>query len=284
MYRSYHQSKQEDKTRQRGDRFRSDVVVDPSDKLRLEFFIGQERAYYNALVEVFSPRARAFPESLLGLTDQEKKLFGIAAMTNTPVTPILRSGSRENLPKQFEKFEDLLFGKITNPSKMSYEKASVIDMGVFAATLIPEVRKNMAMTFLEHYTEQARKISTPAASTSDSIYKSPPEFLVEATSQQKRHLQIPRKALKLSWDETTRQTRILCQYLVNPIVVNDVNLCAMPAWNYLILRQDNVKKVNPTTPWIIDLRKTSSDYLLKNMDSSGESRSKLFSEAKKRNY
>lgn len=267
----------------RDDRVHSEIIIVPADKARLESFTKQETAYYNGLVEAFSPRTRAFPETLLNLTDAEERLYAAVATLGKPVTPILRAGNRDALPEGLKEFETLLFGKVDKPSKMSYDKAAVIDMAAIPATLLPEVRRNMALEFLDHYRKQAQKITAPVKAE-DAVYKEPPEFLVEMTNQQKRHLQIPRKALKLKWDDVNRQTLVWCQYVANPMVVKDLNLVENSAWNYMVLHQDNVRKVTPSTPWVIDLRKTNAKYLLKNMDSAGAWRSKIFNEAKKRNY
>lgn len=279
-----HETGRYNRSSNRTDRIHSEIIISPSDKARLENFTKQETAYYNSLVEAFSPRARAFPESLLGLTEEEEELYAYVAMSNKPVTPILRAGNREALTDGLKKFETLLFGKTEKPSKMSFDKASVIDIGAISATLLPEVRRNMAVEFLHHYQAQAKKIVAPTGKSDDSVYKEPPEFLVEMTYQQKRHLQIPRKSLQLKWDAEHGNTLVWCQYVAKPMVVKDMNLVENSSWNYMVLHQDHVSKITPATPWVIDLRKNNSGYLLKTIDSAEAWRSKIFNEAKKRNY
>lgn len=267
----------------RDDRIHSEITIAPSDKSRLERFARQETAYYNGLVEAFSPRTRAFPDTLTGLTDDEEKLYATIAMLNSPVMNILRDNEVDAIPEGLQPFKALLFGKPNKPSKMSYDKAAVVDMGAIAASILPEVRRNMAVEFLEHYQRQARKIATPSTNA-EQAFKEPPEFLVELTTQQKRHLQIPRKSLNMKWDDENKQTLILCRYVANPMVVNDINLLEMSGWNYMVLHQEHVKKVTPMTPWVIDVRRTNAKYLLKMVDSAGSWRSKIFNEAKKRSF
>lgn len=268
----------------RNDRIHTEVQIEPSDKVRLEFFTKQETAMYNGLVEAFSPRTRAFPETLLNLTDAEEKLYGAIATLGRPITPLLRSSSREALPESLKEFENLIFGKEGKTGPMTFAKASIVDMGSIPAKLLPEVRRNMAVEFLEHYRAQAKKITTPATGSDDSLYKEPPEFLVEMTSQQKRHLQIPRKSLQMKWDDEKRETLVVFPYIASPMIVKDMNLIEQAGWNYMVLHQDHVKNLNPMTPWVIDLRRVNSKYLLKTVDSSGNMRSKIFNEAKRRSF
>lgn len=273
-----------EKSNARSDRFESVVQIAPKDKVRLESFSKQETAYYNSLVNLFSSRTRAFPETILGLTDAEIKLYLDIAKYGIPVTPILRSGNRDSVPAVYEKYTELLFGKKENPSKMSFEKSSVLDISSSPATLIPEIRVNMAKEMLEHYTVQCNKITASVPASQDSAYREPVELLTELNFQQKRHVQIPKSCLSLKWDDENKQTLIWCQYFTEAVVLKDTNLLAMHDWNYIILHQDNIEKITPMTPWVINLRKIKHNYLIKMIDSPGSWRSKIFQEAKKRSH
>lgn len=240
------------------------LEVHPRDKARLEYFSKQETSLYNKLVEVFSSRVRSDPDSLLKLTEQEKKLYDKVAQVGIPITPLLYK-TREDLPEEYKEFSDLLFGKESHPSKMSRSKSLVIDIASQPSNILPSVRKNMCDEFLSHYQDQARRFCQTSILV-DQEYKEPIELLVEVSNSQKRHLQIPKKDMKIRWDEKEQASYIWTKYTVEEIKVPDLNLGKFNSWTTAIIHQDNVKKITMNTPWVIDFKKSRISYFIKLID------------------
>jgi hypothetical protein len=158
----------------------------------------------------------------------------------------------------------------------------LLDLAAGPGLLLPIVRKNLATEALKHYKEQASRILTPGAKKpggddeDDAVYKVAPEMLEIVDSDRKRHLQIPKTGLMVTWNEATQSTLIGVEYASKPIVVPGVNLLVDYDWNFVIIHQEPGHLVSPETPWVIDVRKIHSGYLLKYLDSSRSFRSKAY--------
>jgi hypothetical protein len=144
----------------------------------------------------------------------------------------------------------------------------------------------MATALFEFYQEQARRILTPAPSDNGEdgdIYKVAPEMLEPLDYDRKRHLQIPKAGFQIAWNALTESSELRCGYVARPLILPRVNLLQSSNWNYAIVRQLPGRYVTPMTPWVVDIRKISTPYLLRAYD--GRPRNPAhthFYEAKKR--
>jgi hypothetical protein len=243
----------------------AEIDVQPTDKLRMERFFREETSYYNRLIEGFSSMVRTFPDLLAGLSSHWLKVFAFVAETQTSLRPYLRVNlvKEKRLPRVLESYAPYL-GEITERHVILSELATG------PAVLLPVVRRHMATAILEFYQEQARRFLTPGSTKNSDdadLYKVPPEMLEQVDYSRKRHLQIPKAGLQVSWNALTESTELLCGYVARPIVVPKVNLLQRSNWNYAIIRQAPGLFAEPLTPWVIDIRKISTPYLLKNFDS-----------------
>ena len=269
--------------RSRGTEFYSlPIEVVPSDKNRLEGFFTQELTYFNHLIENFSSRVRSIPESLLEFDETWIKVLGAVAAEGKSVKPLMKSLEYVKFPAALEPYKTQLLGVDSNGARhLTERKMLVLDLAAGPGVLLPTVRKNMAIEAFKHYAEQATRVLNPGAKRpghedDEMAYKIAPEMLEVVDSDRKRHLQIPKSCVKLKWDPEKEETLIGVEYAVKPIVVKGVNLIQDHDWNFMIIHQEPGQMVNPATPWVVDLRKTSSGYLLKYLDCSRSFRSKHY--------
>jgi hypothetical protein len=247
------------------DIYQAEIDVQPTDKLRMERFFREETNYYNRLVEGFSSIVRTFPDLLAGLSNHWLKVFAFVAETQTSLRPYLRVDltKEKRLPRLLESYAPYL-GEITERHVILSELATG------SAVLLPIVRRHMATAIFEYYQEQARRILTPAANSDSKdgdAYKIPPEMLEQVDYDHKRHLQIPKGGLQVSWNALTESSELSCGYVGRPIVLPKINLLLQSNWNYAVIRQAYHQSTYPWTPWVIDIRKISTPYLLKQFDS-----------------
>ncbi len=243
--------------------FNLPIDVVPSDKLRLEHFFKQEAAYYNHLVEGFSTLVRSFPEVIAECNDDWQKVFGHIAETKLNLRPFVDTPPKESELSPFlQLYKHCLY-------TLTERKIILADLAASPGTLLPVVRRNMAMEMLKFYKEQAAKILTPGSGRSNEngdVYREPPEMLSRVDNDRKRHLQIPKIALKFEWNAIKEATEIRVGYAAHPISVPNVNLLVKSNWNFVVIRQEQGEFALPQTPWVMDVRKVPVAYLVKFFD------------------
>jgi hypothetical protein len=257
-----------------------EVDINPSDKLRLERFCKEETSYYNYLVSGFSSRVRAFPETILEFDDSWQKIFGFVAETKTILKPLLKESRSSPLPPFLETFRSIIFSNLTE------RRALLCDLAAGPGNIIPKVRHNMAIEILNFYKEQAVRLMTPATKTANEddalLYKVAPEMLEVVDTSRKRHLQVPKSELVVTWNEGMFASELRVGYAAYPIRVPNINLVENHNWNFVLIHQQPGIIPNSTTPWMIDFRKTNSLYMLKYLDVRNSFRSASFDLNKRR--
>ena len=254
------------------------VDIEASDKVRLERFFKEETGYYNHLVEGFSSRVRSFPEYIMEFDDTWQKIFGYVAETKIDLKQYIAKKDVE-LSQFLIPYKKQLIGHITD------EKLAVCELAKSPGLLLPVVRRNMALETIRFYKEQAERILTPgsnANSPDGNLYKVAPEMLEVVDTSRKRHLQIPKAGIQLKWNEANESTELYTSYTAKPIVVPKINLIESHAWNHILVHQEPGRAPAPETPWVIDIRKISNNYMLKYLDVKNPFRSAVFNLNKRR--
>lgn len=261
-----------------------EVIIDPTDQNVILSFMVQELKYYNSLVGSFNPRCMAFPETLLDLTPEWIKLFGVIAYSGESIKKLEFAKPDVELPSSLEKYRHMLVGRDEKGQRVMTETLfSIMSIAATQASIHPSVRKNLALEVLNHYREQAKRVANRLSNNSDQVYKVSPEMLQEYDFSQKRHLQLPRSKIhKIVWNEIEEHSEIYHCYGNKPIIVPQENLTNNNNWNYLIIHQKPGPNINRKTPWIIDILFTPQPYLLKYLDSIRPNTSNAFYIAKSR--
>ena len=90
-------------------------------------------------------------------------------------------------------------------------------------------------------------------------------LLQPQTLDSKRHVQLTKKDISLSYNYSTKQTLITCPYLDHPVTTN-WDLTPRNNWTIAILHQQPVRLVTPNSPWFIEFRCFTGRYDLDYLD------------------
>lgn len=244
------------------------IVVTPSDQQRLQSFFKQELGFYNSVIGVFETRVRAFPQTILNITPAQAALFGDLAKHNLNIRQLIKQPAAwpEVLQHHFNTVFDRLTQKpiLSEATLMMFEAA-----GRDRWVVIPETKRQLALSALDFFKEQANILGNPQQSDLVEIsYQAAPSSLCQLEIANKRHVQIPRNEIKYKYNNTEDQTEILTPYTAKPILIPSFNLNEFTHWSTMIIKQESGRWIDHNTPWVIDLKNTNNRYLLKYLDSS----------------
>jgi hypothetical protein len=235
----------------------------------LRSYMTLELEYYNTLLSGFSSRLRTTPESILEAVEIIEKLFAQCAFSGQNIYKLSMVNDGV-LPEGFEPFRDFIFSKDASGKRFFTDRIAVLcDMASVRAGIHPEVRRRIAVEMLTFFRTQV-KVSlqaVPSHLRHDQLYKSPPESLDAMDIIRKRHLQIPKSIIKVTWDAESEQTIFNLPYVKTPLAVPSINFAdEMRKWNYCILHQAPGSIALGKTPWVLDIRQITGNYLLKYTD------------------
>jgi hypothetical protein len=78
---------------------------------------------------------------------------------------------------------------------------------------------------------------------------------------------IPKSIVKTVWDEERGETIFTLPYVKTPIAIPSINFAdEEKRWNYCILHQAPGSIAVGKTPWVLDIRRITGNYLLKYTD------------------
>ncbi len=240
----------------------------PKDKNMMNSFMAQELRYYNHLVEKLTPRCKAFPETLTNLDTTWIKIFGIIAYNAVSIKKLEYAKPDVELPDCLEKYRNFLVGKDEKGRRIMDETTfSILSIASLPISLHPSVRKNIALSILEFFIDQAKIIQTAKPDRDEDIYEVCPTILQQLEFSQKRHLQLHRSHLtKIVWENSKNRTAIYHCYSKEPIYVYGKNMEKNTKWNYVIIHQQPGEHVSLNSPWYIDFMQVNSKYLVDYVD------------------
>lgn len=266
------------------------VMVDviSADKTRLKEFMKQELHYYNTLVEGLGPRARTFPEVLLGLHKDWENLWEALAEDGTGIARFERAAEDLPLPENLEKHRRMLLGRDTNGKRFLDEKMfNIMGLAATQAVIHPTVRKAMASLMLEFYKDQSALLikRNDDAFGDEDLYSKPIDLLVKHDMVTKRHLQVPRNALNdVRFIQGKDMTEIYHPYSENPLKIAGHNLETNNHWNLIIIHQQPGIEAVANDPWVVDIKHSNVPYIIKYQDVEQPKTGRIFATMKKRAY
>lgn len=213
----------------------------------LSYFIKQELAYYNQLVESMTPRLRAFPHELISMKDRERKLLEVCAEHAIDPQKMIQH-SKDEWPEHLRQHWSLL-KEPDGSIKISPAHANVISTVSAPARLHGTVRRNIAVEMFRYMSAQAEVI-VASAKLADGL-KSPLQMLQKHTLETKRHLQIPGRLTEISYDSEKDRTNIRLPYCRDSISVSGYDLTEIPHRS-VIVRMPH--PTNGDNRWFIDFR------------------------------
>ena len=245
------------------------VEITPKQATLLKRFIQNENAFYNLLVTHLNSRLKGSPDFFLELSDRNVELFSKLAFCNYNTKLLAEKQSSEiKLPKILEPYRDILFGiQGTKENGMSEKLVVFYEMFYKQISLLPMARGRMASVMIEFCIEQAKTMSMNYGLNEDESYRFSPEALEEATTMQKRHLQLAKDDVEVIWNAVKEQTEITIPYLRSPIIIEPLNLIEhYPDWTLMVIHQDPQEVMVTHSHWEIHFQTTNQEYLYKYME------------------
>lgn len=264
------------------------VDIPVTDQMRYKEFMKQELHYYNSMIEVLSPRARTFPETILAIHKDWENLWNALAFGGHDVKLYEKFADDAALPVDLEPHRKMLLGRDSKGVRFLNERMlNILGVAGTKSLIHPTVRKNMASQMLEFYKDQAAKLinRNDEAFGDEDLYSNPVELLVKHDLVTKRHLQIPRNILNAVYYYKERDfSEVYTPYSERPIVVPGQDLENNNHWNFIMLHQQpGIEAIN-TTPWVVDIKYTQVPYLIKYQDVEQPKTGRIFATMKKRAY
>ncbi len=227
-------------------RWSFEATVEPTDKARLRGFVNNEITYYNGLLAGFSSRLRTSPE-IFGEIDET--LAGEIAANGYN----LRTFSVETLPESLARHKNRLFddGKLVVPERILL----LLDVISSPVVLHPAAKRAIAVEVLRAHVRQGDALSR-TSSKFDQVLQGPVELLHPTESRIKRHVQLPKSAVRFNEGRTTIKTA----YHSHPIALRG-SLPADANWNLLVIRDDERTGHHKGGNWSVEFRQEKADYL-----------------------
>jgi len=248
--------------------WKSSWVVDihSTDKIKLNKFMNAELTYYNNLVDSFNSRLRCQPETILSLTGEWEKLFGVIAETGFKLYTLRNAPVDHPLTPELEPFRDLLLGRTKEKKRYLSETLLVLlDTASLLGTILPSTRKYMALEILRYYKEQAKHSTQEIKGTGlmeGSTYKNNFCGLEKFDNTRKRHVQIPKEALKYQYT-SEKILKIWTPYSSLPIEIPEFGNVDEKPWNLLVIHQQPGEVSTQLSPWIVEFKNAAASYLIK---------------------
>ena len=235
------------------------IIVTENDKKNLKAFFNQEYAIFVTLNNALMSKLKRDP-SLLTIFENKERLDLFATLVQYKINKINISS------EHISRFKNIIEEKTITGTPVINESVKILfETAAASGEIHQQIRYNMAYQLMQFYCDQALIASQPSPNA-DQLHKLAYQFIETPDETQKRHIQIPRRFVKIEWDETTRQSSLYTPYTREAIVVPKNDLTKNKHWNYMIIHQRPGKMPNSQTPWQIDIRKTSDRYLINYME------------------
>jgi hypothetical protein len=245
-----------------------DIICDHNAKKTFAYFVQQELMYHNALVESLNAGLRAFPNHIVELVNEYAGLWAAVAEEAADLRKLSKVPF-EQWPTNLKPFYTNVVDKNKN-LVLNNTKLALMSIAGTQARVLPAMRKEMAVTILEHIRPQADMMNK----YSDTEMKTPIQILPTYDIYNRRHIQLYRKHLKLKWDSEKQETTIHTPYAEKPIIVQEHNLVNIP-WDSLLIRQTPDEAVDINSPWVITLCKENK-YFITHQDNASRPSKKGF--------
>lgn len=247
------------------------IVVDAQDQKRLQAFFIHELALYNTIVECFESRTRAFPKQVAAMSDMEIQLLAALCEHGLQLQDLNNPDAQvpSKISQLLPAFKDNK-GKFTLAEHMKWIFNTILKQK-FA--VVAQTKRQMVIDLLQFFREQADILKDPQNSEIMEVaYRVPPTNISKQDIHTKRHLQVPRSAIKIKYNNEQDLTEITTPLTHKPIQVLGVNLNEFNRWTNMVIRQEPGRWVSYDTPWIAEFIDTNNKYLIKLNDLGSKNR------------
>lgn len=245
-----------------------DITLEDRDYKRLRKFIEAETGLYNAINNILGPKLRAFPHELVDFDERFENLFVDLAYTGFNLRSVFyKNKDTAELPPELESHRNFIYGKNDAGNRLVNESFVIMTEEFAKGYFVhPLVRKRMATEMLRFYVRQAKNIMQTFRTREGEIeLRDSGEILEPMDIIRKRHLQIPREILDIKWNSDSEETTIINPFC-SPIKFRHENINADKRWNLIILHQEPGKMALDFTPWVMEIKHSKAQYLVKYVD------------------
>lgn len=228
-----------------------ELALNEEAKKHLTYFIKQELAYYNTLVEGLAPWLRAFPQEFQVFKNSEKNTW--VAVAESGIDPVeLINTARENWPVSQRTQREMIYeGVVNNNGKCKFTNRQMDILKVVSAPAkIPVMTRGlMATEILKHMQNHATVLEN--AMKTDTM-KNAIQMLQTHSLNTKRHLQVPHAVFHgIMYDENSNSSFIKTPFTKHPLVAKNINLLENK-FKMAIIKSPHVHDQNPK--WMIELK------------------------------
>lgn len=228
-----------------------EIELTKESESHLSYFIKQELAYHNLLIEQITPRLRAFPGDLLLMKDRERRIWESCA--EQAIDPVKLGNSEESWPEPARSLYHQIVGQ-DGVSRLLPSHLAIMRIAAAPARIHPLVRRSMAAEILKSSISQAEILHAAASSKSDGL-RAPVQMMQTHTLDTKRHLQIPGTLARISFREDDGSSLVNVPYSRDAIVIKGVDISDVP-FKWLVIRSPHWSDSNGG--WYLDLKDSSS--------------------------
>jgi len=241
------------------------IEIVPEDKSRLTRFMNEELSFYNSLVETFNTRLRGQPETIGLLIGDWEKIFCICAEIRFRASQLRNANETFVLPEQLLPYKNLLLGSDSKGRILNEKYIVLLDPASAAGNIHPLTRKNLALEVLYFYREQAKHAlqEIKISGMDGTSYKNSFINLEKLDNTRKRHLQIPKEALRYKYNIAKKILQIWTPYNTQPLEISGFSNIDEKPWNLMIIHQTPGGVATTNTPWSIELKNVPNQYLIK---------------------
>jgi hypothetical protein len=238
------------------------IEIDNISKRHLMFFMQNELSYYNNVINNGTMRLRAFPEEIVAMREGFGRLWAAIAFTGKNIREFLK----EDIKKWPQVLKDAVPQIAIQNGRVSIDEKKLMLFDAISVTgnIHPAMRQHIASELLSTMLPQADQLVQCHKSTTGQM-KDPVHMLVPREYPERRHIQLTRDLIKMSYNKEKEQTEITVPYTDKPLIIKDHDLTA-EKFNVMLIRQQPNVSVNANTPWQIDLMITSHKYLMDIVD------------------
>lgn len=219
-------------------------------KRNLNYFINQELAYYNSIVDQLGPWMRSFPQDLLSFKGDIKRLWNTVAEFGLNVQDLVQKNLSEwpaVLGAQKAAIYSIL--KDDNKLRLTQRQLDILKIAASPGKIPALTRHNIASEIMKYMQGQAEVLYN--AQQTDTL-KNALQTLQVQSLDTKRHIQMSKTLIfKVEYNEDNRQTRIYTPFSKHPFVINGVNIKEIPHKS-IVIRSPHAR--DPEGKWTIDLQ------------------------------
>jgi hypothetical protein len=222
------------------------------------FFMAQELNYYNGMVNNATIRLRAFPEEIMALKDGLERLWSAVAFSGQNI----RELAKLEMVKWPRELRTAVPSAYIKDGKLNFndKKFMLFDIVSMKGNIHPQMRRNLAAELLRNIIPQAEQLVQGQKNTAGQM-RDPVHMLMPMDYPERRHIQLVRDAVTMSYDHDKKQTEITIPYTDKPLIVRDSNL-TVEKYDILVIRQQPNVEVNESTNWQVAMMHTTHRYLL----------------------